>query len=160
MTNSCSSAAVKALRRARQRGERADARPVGELQRHAHVGARADALLHREPRVDLVAADVPAQTRPAALGHVRAERVAERQRLIGAKIEVAAAADVDDAVDELPAIEVGHVDRAARLVALEQVEHGAGRVGERPVGRRGRGRRRLDRADVHRRQSSTKRRRF
>ena len=34
-------------------------------------------------------------------------------------------------------------------MALEQVEHRARRVGEGPVGRRGRGRRRLDRAHIH-----------
>ena len=134
---------------AAQRAERPDARAVGQLERHAEVGRGGHPLLHREPAVDRVLVDVVAHPRRAVLGHVRAERVAQRSREVRAQAELAALAGVDDPVDELAAVQVGEEERRVRHVALEQVEHGARGVGERAVagGRGLRGSR--DRARVH-----------
>ena len=132
-----------------QRGERADPRAVGELERHAEVAAGADAVLHRQRGVDGLARDVVAQPRRAVVGHVRAERVADRDREVRAQADAAALARVDDAVDELAAVDVREVDHGVGQVPLEQIEDRARRVGERAVRRRRRGRGGLDRACVH-----------
>ena len=139
----------KGIASPRHRGQRADARPVGQLQRHAQIRPGAGAALHRERLVGVDAADIAGQARSAPLGHVRAEGVAQGQRLIRAQPVVCAPAYIHDAVDELAPIEVRHEHRGVGHVALEQVEHGARRVGERSVRRRGRRRCSLDRAHVH-----------
>ena len=132
-----------------ERGQRADPRAVGQLERHAQIGARADALLHRQRRVDRVAANVVAHARRAILGHVRAEGVAERDREVRPQSDARTVAGVDDAMDELRPVEVREEEHGFGQVMLEQVEHRAGRVGERAVRRRRRSGRRLDRARVH-----------
>ena len=129
--------------------QRADARAVGELERHAEVGGGVHPLLHRQSAVDRVLADVVAQPRRAVLGHVRAEGVAERRGEVGAQPELAALAGVDDAVDELAAVEVGEEERGLRHVALEQVEHGPGGVREGAIARGGGLGGGRDRARVH-----------
>jgi hypothetical protein len=137
------------LDRVAQRRQRADARAVRQLERDAEVGAGADALLHRQRAVDRMAGDLVAEPRRAILGHVRAERVAERGREVRAQADAAAVARVDDAVDELPAVEVREVQHRVWHVALEQVEDGTRRVRERPVGRRSRRSGGLDGTRVH-----------
>ena len=133
----------------RQRGQRPDPGAVGQLQRHAEVRPGGDPLLHPQAGVDVVRADVAAPARATALGHVRAERVAQRKGLIGAQPVVGAAADIHDPVDELTAIQVRQKQRRAAHMALQKVKDGARRVGERPIRCRGGGSCRPDRAYIH-----------
>ena len=136
-------------RAGRERGQRADAGAVGELERHAEVGAGAGAALGAERAVDRVAAEVVAQPRRALLGHREVVGFGHRRGEVGAQPERRPAARVDDPVHGVRAIEVREVQRALRHQPLEQVEDGPRRIGERSVRGRRSGSRRLDRAHVH-----------
>ena len=83
------------------------------------------------------------------LGHLAAEGVAQRRRLVGLQAEALAAAGVDDPVHVVAAVEVREEERRVGQLLLEQVEHGARRVRERAVGGGRRGRGSLDGAGVH-----------
>ena len=147
--NSCSSLVAEAAGGARERGEAADARVVRQLERHAEVGDGGELVLEVEARVDRVPGDVVAAARPGVLGHLAAEGVAQRRRLVGLQAEALAPARVDDPVHVVAAVEVREEQRRVGQLLLQQVEHGARRVRERPVGRGRRGRGSRDGADVH-----------
>ena len=93
--------------------------------------------------------DVVAQPRRAVVGHVHVVGLRQRQREVRAQAELAAVARVDDPVDVVAAVDVGQEDGHTGHLLLEQVEHGAGGVGEGAVrgGRRRRGR--ADRPGLH-----------
>ena len=80
-------ALAEARRGARQRGEAADPRAVRELERDAEVGDRGEPALLVEAGVDRVAGDVVAAARAGVLGHLAAEGVAQRGRLVGLQAE-------------------------------------------------------------------------
>ena len=147
---SCSSSGAEAAGLAGHGGQRADARAVGELERHGEVGAGAEPALHLDVAVDGIGGHVVAQARGAALGHRQVERLAQVGGLVGVQAERPARADVDDPVHVVLAVEVGEVQRRVGHEPHQQVQDGARRVGERLVRGRGRGRRRLDRSGIHR----------
>jgi hypothetical protein len=139
----------EAPRGARERGEAADARAVGELERDAEVGDRGEPALLLDAGVDRVAGDVVAAARPGVFGHLAAEGVAQRGRLVGVQAEGLAAAGVDDPVHVVAPVEVREEQRRVGQLLLEQVQDGARRVREGPVGSRRCGRGSLDSAGVH-----------
>ena len=122
--------APEARRLVGQRGERADARAVGQLERHAQVRPGAGAALHPDQCVYRVGVEVVAEPRRAFLDHREVEGVGERRGEVRAQAERAAAALLDDPVHRVGAVEVCEVDRRVRHHPLEQVEHGARGVGE------------------------------
>ena len=69
-----------------------------------------------------------------ALGHLAAEGLAQRRRLVGLEAEALAPAGVHDPVHVVPAVQVREEQRDVRELLLEQVQHRAGRVREGPVG--------------------------
>src|SRR3954454_10479697 len=135
---------------ARERGEAADPRVVGELERHAEVRHGGEVRLLVEAGVDRVAGNVIAATWARVLGHLAAVGVAQRRRLVGVQAEALAAARVDDAVHVVPAVEMREEQRHVGQLVLEQVEHRTRRVGEGPVGGRRRGGGGRHRSGVHR----------